>query len=362
MIAKLKKITLQAIAGANCATILLMLLVGYSGHINPTYHPMLSNVGLLFPAFIVINAAFLLFWVIVKLKGAVIPFVGYILCYGPMRTYIPFNLPVDPPVGAIKVLSFNTEGYHNMRSDVATFSDDTIASYILHSGADIVCVQEGTHVLDFDSTFRKRYPYIKEEKKGDGSNLVAVYSRYPIRRSQVIDFLSAGNISAAFYLDVNGQDVLVINNHLETNSLDNSDKNGFGNLIKGSLDKEMARSESTRLIDKLALASKKRAPQAEAVARYIANHSSGYRIIVCGDFNENPLGYAHTRIGKGLTDCYAATGTGIGRSFNQNYMYVRIDHMFCSPDIKPYACTVDNRIKASDHYPIYCWFKFGKKI
>lgn len=166
MIAKLKKITLQAIAGANCATILLMLLVGYSGHINPTYHPMLSNVGLLFPAFIVINAAFLLFWVIVKLKGAVIPFVGYILCYGPMRTYIPFNLPVDPPVGAIKVLSFNTEGYHNMRSDVATFSDDTIASYILHSGADIVCVQEGTHVLDFDSTFRKRYPYIKEEKRG----------------------------------------------------------------------------------------------------------------------------------------------------------------------------------------------------
>ncbi len=362
MIGKLKKITLQAMAGANCATILLMLLVGYSGHINPSDHPVLANAGLLFPAFVAINAAFLLFWVICKLKGAIIPVVGYILCYGPMRTYMPFNLPADPPVGAIKVLSFNTACYPSMRTSATTFSDDTIASYILHSGADIVCVQEGPHALDFDSTFRKRYPYIKEEKKGDGSNLVGVYSRFPILHSQVIDYPSAGNISAAFFLDVNGQDVLVVNNHLETNSLDNSDKTGFGNLIKGTLDKQTARTESTRLIDKLAMASKKRAPQVEAVARYIASHSAGYRIIVCGDFNENPLGYAHTRIGKDLTDCYAATGRGIGRSFNRNYMYVRIDHLFCSTDIKPYACAVDNSIKASDHYPIYCWLKFGKKI
>ena len=43
-------------------------------------------------------------------------------------------------------------------------------------------------------------------------------------------------------------------------------------------------------------------------------------------------------------------------------MYVRIDHLFCSDDITPYACAVDNQIKASDHYPIYCWLKFGRKI
>lgn len=363
MIAKIKKFSLQVVAGANAVTILLMLLVGYSGHIDPANHPLLANAGLVFPAFIAINAAFLVFWVVFKLKGVIIPFVGYILCYGPMRTYMPVNIPQDPPVGAIKVLSYNVQGYHTMRGpDVNTFSDDTIAAYILRSGADIVCVQEGGHVLPFDSTFRKRYPYIVEEKKSASGDVVGLYSRFPIRRSQVIDYPSEGNMSAAFYLNVNGQKVLVVNNHLETNALDKDDKTGFGNLIKGDLDKDMARAESTRLIDKLGQASKKRAPQAEAVARYIANHRTGHRVIVCGDFNENPLGYAHTRIGEDLTDCYAASANGVGRSYNQSHMYVRIDHLFCSDDITPYACTVDSRIKASDHNPIYCWLKFGRKI
>ncbi len=361
MIARLKKFSLQVVAGANIATILLMLLVGYSGHIDPASHATLANAGLLFPAFLAINAAFLVFWVVFKFKGIVIPFVGYLLCYGPMRTYMPFNLSAEPPVGAIKVMTYNVQMYRTMGT-ADTFSADTIAAYILRSGADLVCVQEGYHRLDFDSTFRARYPYISEQQKPGADDFVALYSRFPIRRTEIIDYPSVGNMSVAFYLDINGQKVLVVNNHLESNALDSNDKSGFGSLIKGHLDKDSARSESTRLIDKLATASRKRAPQAEAVARYIANHRTGHRVIVCGDFNENPLGYAHTRIGSDLTDCYAATANGIGRTFNQSHMYVRIDHLFCSDDITPYACAVDNHFAASDHYPVACWLKFGRKI
>lgn len=82
-----------------------------------------------------------------------------------MRTYIPANIPHNPPVGAIKLLSYNTQNYHSMKPYVDTFSNDSIAAYILQSGADIVCVQEGGHALDFDSTFRAKYPYIMEEKR-----------------------------------------------------------------------------------------------------------------------------------------------------------------------------------------------------
>ena len=31
--------------------------------------------------------------------------------------------------------------------------------------------------------------------------------------------------------------------------------------------------------------------------------------------------------------------------------------MMCSGDFRPYNCKVDNKIDASDHYPIFCWFK-----
>ena len=58
-----------------------------------------------------------------------------------------------------------------------------------------------------------------------------------------------------------------------------------------------------------------------------------------------------------LTDCYVATGRGIGLSYNQKGFYVRIDNIMCSDDFKPLGCKVDSKITASDHYPIYCWLK-----
>ena len=61
MFKQLKKFTVQMIAGANVATIVIMLLVGYSDALRPEAHPMLSNMGLLFPVFLVANFCFLLF-------------------------------------------------------------------------------------------------------------------------------------------------------------------------------------------------------------------------------------------------------------------------------------------------------------
>ena len=61
MLKKLKKITLQLIAGANVGTLLLMLLVGYSDRLAPADYPMLSTVGMAFPLFLLLNVAFLVF-------------------------------------------------------------------------------------------------------------------------------------------------------------------------------------------------------------------------------------------------------------------------------------------------------------
>ena len=60
---------------------------------------------------------------------------------------------------------------------------------------------------------------------------------------------------------------------------------------------------------------------------------------------------------EGLTDAYVATGQGVGRSFNRDAIFVRIDNMFCSPDLRPYGACVDKSIVVSDHYPLYCNFK-----
>ena len=46
MIKQLKSFTVNVVAGANVATVLLMLGAGYADRINPISHPMLSNLGM----------------------------------------------------------------------------------------------------------------------------------------------------------------------------------------------------------------------------------------------------------------------------------------------------------------------------
>ena len=84
-------------------------------------------------------------------------------------------------------------------------------------------------------------------------------------------------------------------------------------------------------------------------------------MIVCGDFNDNPISYARRIISQGLTDCFVETGKGIGLSYNQKGFYVRIDHILCSEHFQPYNCQIDDEMDASDHYPILCWLKMQEK-
>lgn len=51
MLDGLKDFTVKMIAGANVATIVFMLLVGYSDLLNPAKFPAFTNAGLLFPSF-----------------------------------------------------------------------------------------------------------------------------------------------------------------------------------------------------------------------------------------------------------------------------------------------------------------------
>ena len=86
MIKQLKTFTINIIAGANVATVLLMVASGYGDHIQPTVHPMLSNLGMLFPFFLFANLLFVFFWLTFKWKRLWIPILGYVLVFSPICT------------------------------------------------------------------------------------------------------------------------------------------------------------------------------------------------------------------------------------------------------------------------------------
>ena len=353
----LGKITLQVVAGANIATILVMLFVGYSDRFNPVDHTLLSTIGLTFPVFLCINIAFTAFWIIFSVRRVIIPLVGFIVCYAPVRVYAPLNINKALPDSTIKVLSYN----------VWTFKDWTdvsepcrILDYLIEQNADIVCLQESGTIKVKRDIINKRmatlYAYSDTVKPSGSTDEITVFSKFPIVGKENINYESKNNHSAAFRLDVHGDTVIFIANHLESIGLSSDEKKSFKSMMKGKMEKDSVRSESQKLVHKLGMASAVRAPQADAVARYIRDHK-GESIILCGDFNDSPISYTRRVIADELTDCYVASGNGPGISYHISGFYVRIDNIMCSDDWKPVRCVVDSKIKASDHYPIICWLK-----
>ena len=365
MFSKFKKLTYRVLLIGNIIVVLLMLLVGNIGRLNPVDYPSLANLGLGFPILLVLNLVFLGVWCFCRLRSIWLPLLGFILCYGPIRTYSPFNFPEDKPHGSIKVLSYNVFMFSSW--DEPHGAKNPIVDYIVKSKADIVCLQEAQARLDngdqIYSTLKTHYPYFKLMiKKHPGADYIVLLSKYPVLWQDTIPYGSSSNQSVAYMLDIKGTKTLVVNNHFESNGLSSGDKEGFKTLVKGELKTDEAKKQSVHLIKKLGDVSARRAPQAEAVARFVKKYlDKQIPVILCGDFNDSPLSYTHHVISKELNDCYVESGNGPGISYHKSGMYFRIDHIFCSDDFESYGAKVDNSVTTSDHYPIYCWLKYRPK-
>jgi len=359
MLKQLKQLTVNIIAGANIATVILMLITGFSDRLDPVRFPLLSWIGITFPVFLVVNLGFLIFWVIFNWKKMWIPILGFLLAYMPISTYMPLNPPQEVPDSCIKILTYNVCSYGGNYKYKDAF--ERILNYFVQQKADIVCLQEDVDTWRryVFNRYQKYYPYndttvLAHTEKS--FNCLGIHSRYPIIKKERIAYASKANGSIAYYLNTGDDTLLVINNHLESSHLTKEDRSHYEDILRGSVKRDTAQAESMQIISKLTEGATKRATGVEAVRKYIEEHRD-YPTIVCGDFNDTPISYTHHTLAKDLTDCFAKSGIGIGLSYNRKGFWVRIDHILCSSHFTPYNCQVDSKIDFSDHYPVLCWLK-----
>lgn len=350
------------ILAVNALSTGLLLFAAYSPYIQPVTHPVRSCFGLTFPVFVFINSCFLIFWLMLqRYKTALLPLIGFLLCYPQLQTYLPINFhTANLPEGSIKVLSYNIMGFDGAHKKDGK---NPILTYLKESNADILCLQEyasgnSSRRLTQKDIERelKDYPYHRINVVGSGSgytNKIACYSKLPILSARVLDYASNYNGSVLYELKQGEDTITLINNHLESNKLTKADKDLYEGILKAP-EKEKVRSGARLLIHKLAEASAIRAPQADIIAREIAS-SRHPSVIVCGDFNDTPISYTHRIIAQNLKDAFTQSGCGLGISYNQNKFYFRIDNILISRNLQSYNCTVDRSIKESDHYPIWCY-------
>lgn len=346
----------------NAAVAGLLLLAAYSPYIQPAVHPVWSCFGLAFPVFAVLNGGFLVFWLCFgRYKSALLPLAGLLACAPQLRTYCPVNFRTgELPEGCSKILSYNIMGFGN---GAKQGDGDAILEYLRESGADIICLQEYRATSATTHPTQKEveralaaYPYRRSDFVGQGrSNRVACYSKFPILSAREVKLTSSYNGAVVYELQWGTDTLTLINAHLESNKLTRSDKAIYENLLTDP-EKENIRSSARLLVGKLAEASALRAPQADAIAGEIRRNGHPY-LVVCGDFNDSPISYAHRVIARQLDDAFTQSGCGLGISYNQNRFYFRIDNILVSKNLASYRCTVDRSIRASDHYPIWCHVK-----
>lgn len=348
------------ILAANACIAAALLCSAYSQYVRPDEHPYFSCLGLAFPVFAIINLCFLLFWLVVRCyRAALLPAVVFLLCAPQLRVYCPLNFwKEEAPPGSIKVLSYNVMG---LSGSVDSKGRNTILEYLKDSNADVLCLQEfwtGAASGDLSRKTVERelaalYPYHHITTLGKSkSNNMACFSKFPILSANTISYESGYNGSVMYELEIEKDTLTLINNHLESNKLTKEDKIVYENMLSDP-EKDNVKNGLRILLSKLAEASAIRAVQADSIARRIASSPYPY-ILVCGDFNDTPLSYAHRVISHGLDDAFVSSGCGLGISYNQNKFYFRIDNILTSKALKTYACVVDRSIKTSDHYPIWC--------
>lgn len=354
IVRKFRKLTLHLLATANILVVAALIATGYAGHVSPATHPNFEVLALAFPIPLLMNLAFLLFWLVFLYKYAWIPIVGFLLCASPVRHYCPLNFSKKAPADGIKVMTLNANIFH-YHHDTKILPNPTM-EYICASDADIICLQESSifrHRKKLTEQLEHTFRYVAYEHHKHHERL-AVLSKYPIVRHEEIAIDSRKNACGAFYLKVGSDTLLVINCHFETSALSGKERDQFGDLVTRRSNSINERS----ILHKLAFMGRRHAKQANAVMAYIKKHrTKNMSVLVCGDFNDPPVSYAHHVFAKEFTDCHTASSTGPGFTHHAHGMLLRIDHIFCSPDWEPFECEIHSKTAISDHYPVTCTLK-----
>lgn len=353
---------------ANVLVVAFFIAAAYSDRVSPESSLTFSYLGLGFPILAFLNIAFIAYWVFFReWKYCLIGVVALLICWTPVRSYLPFHLPQEevPTEDVLKILTYNVMGFgykgHTKNNP------NEILKYIANSQADIVCLQEYAEFESEKHLTRKKiievlhmYPYrsfiILSDTKY--SNIgISVFSKYPLSESRQIRYKSSFNGSSIHQVNVKGTNITLVNNHLESFKLTSKDRSSYSSFIKnmGANSFEELRGS---IGQKLGPAFTIRARQAEIVANEIKKAKSEY-IIVCGDFNDTPISYAHRTVQGSLLDAFAESGMGLGVSYNQNLFWFRIDHILHSANMKAINCTVD-KVAYSDHYPVWSYLQFKR--
>ena len=314
----------------------LFLTTLFVPSLDPRQHGEVSTLGLVAPIIYAMQAALTLYW-IVRWR----PFIAVVMVFVSLlgvfqlslfyklelrRVYSEPNLKPRYDKKALKVMSYNVRSFID---DNRERQLDSIVKIIKAVNPDILCLQEMGFSDIADSLLEPLKPMPHSLSRVNLSP--AIYSRYPIIKVSRMDTLK-NFVWADIVIkkDKNNEDTIrVFNNHLHSTAIRRDDSNYIENheyLEGDSLGKVHS------MVKRLTENNRVRAEQADTLAALVA--ASPYPVIVCGDFNDTPVSYTYRTVARKLNDPYRKVGRGYSHTYRGFFDMLRIDYIFYSDEFE----------------------------
>lgn len=215
--------------------------------------------------------------------------------------------------GNLRVLSMNTNyfGVIFERPKVKAHIQE-VQDFLKPLKPDILCAQD--YSTDSEDNNQEIHRFIRDKlllpHRVYRTSSMSTYSKDPILAYEGQIFSDSQNCYLSVDTTLEGRPVRIYNLHLQSYQLGKS--GGRLQKLKTGLDL--------------------RAEQAALVARSIAQ--SPFPVIVCGDFNDVPTSYAYRMVGQGLMDGFRQAGRGTAVTYRGPIPGLRIDYLWCSPELE----------------------------
>jgi len=320
----------------NSLLVVCTLFTYFLSYIPPSWFPKLSALTLIVPVLIVLNVLFCLYWLLRFKRQALLSGIILIVGIGQIKELYKFTKETQSLVdnrSTITILSYNVKSFNHKGWMKGEDLDEKIIAFLIEQNADVICLQE--YQADYglpQDIYPYQYKKLTSEKFKFGH---IIYSKYPIINSGSIDFPKSGNNIIYADIKLKNDTIRTYNAHLQS----------FG----VSSDFNDLQEDSDKFLRRVALAMTKQETQVDLFLKH--ENTSPYPVILAGDFNNSAFSYTYRKMKGEKTDAFAKAGKGLGRTFNFDFVPLRIDFILTDPefvisDFKNY------RIKYSDHYPV----------
>ncbi len=313
---------------------LALLLAYILPFIPPRTFPFLSFLSLGMPFLIIANFLFLLYWALRFKRQVLLPLIVLVLGLHHIFSLFNYSSKSNTSKDGISVMSYNVRSFNQYRWIKEDSVPQKIKAFIKKEDPEILCIQDfyKTDSIPIDY-FPYGYIHVKGKKSTFGH---AIFSKYPIIKKGSLDFPDTNNNTIFADIVIKKDTIRVFNVHFES--------------LKIIPEEVLGEEVSEKLIERVGNAFVMQQEQMKLVLDAV--EKSPYKTMICADMNNSAFSYIYRQIEEsGFKDAFKEAGNGFGKTFDFDFIPLRIDVIFVKKPIKVQDFK-NYDVKLSDHYPI----------